>query len=186
MIKPFKILSIGLCLAVVSIGCAQQETQQEEMETEKKMTENKSMKDHSYTKAVTVLHPTEGNEVTGTVRFQKVDDGVRVQTDVEGLEEGVHGFHVHLYGDCSASDGTSAGTHFNFIGSSTNPPADIDRITGNLGNLSAGPDGVATADTVIANAKLNGSKSIIGRAVIIHEKKNVLVIDVKLHLVVRF
>jgi Cu-Zn family superoxide dismutase len=173
--KLLKLSSISLCMAFVVMGCAQQQSQndmqdQEQSETEK--TEQAMTSSTSYEQAVTVLHPTEGNEVTGTISFQKVAEGVQVQADVQGLEEGNHGFHVHLYGDCTASDGTSAGTHFNFTGSSTNPPADIDRITGNLGNLNAGSDGTATVDTVIANAKLNGPKSILGRAVIIHAKKN--------------
>lgn len=172
LLKPF---IACLLVSFVGISCAQQQSQneaQDQQQAETDTTEKAMTSNTSYERAVAVLHPTEGNEVTGTITFQKVAEGVRVQADVQGLEEGMHGFHVHLYGDCTAPDGTSAGTHFNFVGSSTNPPADIDRITGNLGNLNAGADGTATADTVIANAKLNGPKSIIGRAVIIHAKKN--------------
>lgn len=123
-------------------------------------------------KAVAILHPTEGNDVAGTVVFTPISEGLQVAADVSGLTPGEHGYHIHLYGDCTAPDGTSAGTHFNLDGSSLNPPADIDRITGDLGNLEAGDDGKAVHEAVLENAELAGAKSIIGRAVIVHEKPN--------------
>ena len=124
-------------------------------------------------KAVAVLHPTQGNNVSGILVFTQTSEGIRVQAEVSGLGNNTsHGYHIHLYGDCRASDGTSAGTHFNFEGSSTNPPADIDRITGNLGDLNANQNGEATADAIISKAVFNGPKSIVGKAVIVHAKPN--------------
>lgn len=122
--------------------------------------------------AVAVLHATEGNEVGGTVRFAPADGGLRVNAEVSDLPGDRHAYHVHLYGDCSADDGTSAGTHFNFLGSSTNPPADIDRITGNLGDLDADAEGKATHAALVENASLTGPKSIIGRSVVVHASAN--------------
>lgn len=122
--------------------------------------------------AVAVLHATEGNDVGGTVRFTPAAGGLRVNAEVSGLPGDRHAYHVHLYGDCSADDGTSAGTHFNFLGSSTNPPADIGRITGNLGDLDAGAEGEATHDTLVENASLAGPKSIVGRSVVVHASAN--------------
>jgi Cu-Zn family superoxide dismutase len=122
--------------------------------------------------AVAVLHATEGNDVSGTVRFTPADGGLRVNAKVFDLSEGRHAYHVHLYGDCSANDGTSAGTHFNFLGSSTNPPDDIDRITGNLGDLDADAEGRATHVTQVEDASLTGPKSIIGRSVVVHASAN--------------
>ena len=58
-----------------------------------------------------------GSNVSGVVRFQEVmSDGVpavRVTIDAAGVPAGMHGFHVHETGDCSAPDATSAGGHFN-------------------------------------------------------------------------
>ena len=65
------------------------------------------------TKAIAVLHPTAGNNVTGLVTFTKSGDEVKVVADVNGLTPGKHGFHIHEFGDCSSSDGSSAGGHFN-------------------------------------------------------------------------
>ena len=123
--------------------------------------------------AIAVLHGTEGNDdVTATIRFTPEDGGVAYTTEAEGLAPGKHGYHIHLYGDCSAPDGTSAGTHFNLKGSSKNPPKDIDRITGDLGDLDAGEDGSASDEGMLAGASLTGAKALIGRGVIIHAKPN--------------
>jgi len=122
--------------------------------------------------AVAVLTPTEGNEPRATIRFTPQDGGLAYTTEATGLNAGKHGYHIHVYGDCSAPDGKSAGTHFNLKGSSKNPPEDIDRITGNLGVLEAGEDGNAEGEGTLENASLTGAKSIIGRAIIIHQKGN--------------
>lgn len=129
--------------------------------------------------AVAVLHATAGNEVKGNVYFQPgqpggqgENGGLRIQTTATGLPPGDHAYHIHLYGDCSAPDGTSAGTHFNLAGSSLNPPKDIDHITGNLGILKADQNGNAEHSAQLANAALTGPKSIIGRAIIVHAKGN--------------
>lgn len=178
MLKSLKDFSTVLFLGLFVISCAGEgprEGMPAEQEPGTTSVEKRLMQDTaatSYTSAVAVMHPTEGNDVSGTITFEQSSEGVEVHAEVSGLPEGKHGFHIHLYGDCRAPDGTSAGTHFNFEGSSKNPPKNIKRITGNLGNLDAGSNGEATADTVISNAKMNGPKSIIGRAVIVHEKPN--------------
>ncbi|WP_423822581.1 superoxide dismutase family protein [Salinisphaera sp. SPP-AMP-43] len=123
--------------------------------------------------AVAILHGTQAYpEASATIRFRPTDNGLAYTTDAQGLPPGQHGYHIHLYGDCSAADGSSAGTHFNLQGSSTNPPPDIDRITGDLGNLDVADDGTAHDSGRLENGQLSGAKSIIGRGVIIHAKPN--------------
>src|SRR5207248_1606106 len=46
-------------------------------------------------KAIAVLHPTSGNNVSGTVTFTASGNEVKVIADVTGLTPGKHGFHVH-------------------------------------------------------------------------------------------
>jgi superoxide dismutase, Cu-Zn family len=123
-------------------------------------------------RAIAVLQPTQGQEVQGTVVFTQTPEGVHVKADVAHLPGGKHAYHVHLYGDCSGPDGKTAGTHFNFQGSSKHPPEDIDRITGNLGDLEPDADGKATAEAVVEHATLQGPYTIIGRSVVIHAKAN--------------
>jgi Cu-Zn family superoxide dismutase len=121
-------------------------------------------------KAIAVLHPASGSHVTGTVTFTKVDDGVRVVADVEGLTPGEHGFHVHEFGDCSAADATTAGPHFNpGKHQHAGPDAEM-RHEGDLGNLTADASGKAHYDRVDKALKLSGEHSIMGRSLIVHEK----------------
>ncbi len=119
-------------------------------------------------KAICVLHGTEGNMVSGTVTFTKSDSGVVVVADIKGLTPGKHGFHVHEYGDCSALDAKSAGGHFNPENKKHAGPNDPERHAGDLGNIVAGPDSTAHFQGTDALLTLNGKHSIIGRAIIVH------------------
>lgn len=126
------------------------------------------------TKAVAVMHGLGDNDVKGTVMFEAVDGGgMKVSADITGLpKDSTHAYHFHVFGDCTSDDGKSAGTHFHFDGSSMNPPKDIKVITGNLGELKADGEGKAVASVTIKDASLQGFFSVLGRAVIIHEKGN--------------
>jgi len=122
-------------------------------------------------KAIAVLRSTAGNNVTGTVTFTEVEDGVRVDAVITGLTPGKHGFHVHEFGDCSAPDAGSAGGHFN----PTNKPhggADaIERHLGDMGNVEADASGAAKLTYLDHRMSLANDKlSIVGRAVIVHAK----------------
>jgi Cu-Zn family superoxide dismutase len=121
-------------------------------------------------KAIAVLHPTEGSKVMGKITFTKEKDGVRVSGEVTGLTPGKHGFHIHEFGDCSAPDATSAGSHFNPTGHPHAGPGVEKRHVGDLGNLEANDAGVAKVDFVDRQLKFEGSTSIIGRGVIVHAK----------------
>ncbi len=120
------------------------------------------------TEAVALLHPVHGSNVRGKVMFTLVNDSVRVVADVEGLPEGKHGFHIHEFGDCSATDATSAGGHYNPFENNHGAPADEDRHVGDLGNLVADTEGKAHYERTDSLVKLNGVFSVIGRSVIVH------------------
>lgn len=123
-------------------------------------------------KAVCVVYPTQGNAVTGTITFTRVDGGVRVVADMQGLSKGKHGIHIHECGDCSAADGTSAGGHFNPMGESHGAPMDAMRHEGDMGNIEADDSGNAHLDYIDKSISLEGSATIIGRSVIVHEKED--------------
>jgi Cu-Zn family superoxide dismutase len=118
--------------------------------------------------AVAVLHPTEGNQVNGKVTFTKTSKGVKVVADIQGLEPGKHGFHIHEFGDCTAADATSAGGHYNPTDQPHAAPTDNKRHVGDLGNIEAKSNGSAHLETVDKVLSLKGSHSIIGRAVVVH------------------
>jgi Cu-Zn family superoxide dismutase len=124
------------------------------------------------TKAIAVLHPTQGNHVEGTVTFTKSGDEIKIVADVTGLAPGKHGFHVHQFGDCSSPDGNAAGGHFN---PTKAPHAGHDaaqRHVGDLGNLEADASGKAHLELTDNMMTMSGEKSIIGRGVIVHEKED--------------
>jgi superoxide dismutase, Cu-Zn family len=121
-------------------------------------------------KAVAVLSPTANSKVMGTVTFMKSGDDVKVVADITGLTPGKHGFHIHEFGDCSAPDATSAGSHLNPTKHQHGAPDATDRHEGDLGNIEADASGKAHVDLTDKVLKLSGAESIIGHAVIVHEK----------------
>ena len=122
--------------------------------------------------AVAALQPTQGNTASGEVRFVQQGGRLAVTARIAGLKPNqAHGFHVHEKGDCGAPDFSSAGEHF-----ATSPklahgmPADAHRHTGDLGNIVVDGNGTASVDRKDAIISLDGDRSIIGRALIVHER----------------
>lgn len=114
------------------------------------------------------LHPTAGSRVEGTIRFEKEGDVVEVTGRITGLSPGMHGFHIHTFGDCCVPDASSAGHHFNPTHQDHGGPNAQNRHAGDLGNLEAGADGVVNFKLTDPVISLTGQDSIVGRAVIVH------------------
>jgi len=109
------------------------------------------------------LGPASGSAVSGTVAVTAVAGGVRLDVKATGLTPGVHGFHVHEVGDCSAPDASSAKGHFNPGAKPHGSHA------GDLADLSADASGAATQSVVLTGLSLDdGPTGIIGRAFVIH------------------
>ena len=119
-------------------------------------------------RAAADLAPTQGSTVAGRVVFSADKGGVRVVADITGLTPGVHGFHIHDKGDCSAPDATSAGGHFNPGAKPHGAPGAGEHHSGDLGNITADADGKAHLDAVFSFLMLAGSDSIVGRGLIVH------------------
>jgi superoxide dismutase, Cu-Zn family len=121
--------------------------------------------------AIAVLDPTAGSTCKGVIRFTQEGDAVKVVADIEGLTPGQqHAIHVHDFGDCSAPDATSAGSHYNPEGHQHGLPATAERHAGDLGNLTADKDGKAHYEITVTNCSLAGVNPILGRGVIVHAK----------------
>lgn len=125
------------------------------------------------------LEPTANNQVTGLVSFSpifrvyNVQDCrtrclVRIRASVQNLTAGLHGFHIHTYGDIRSSDGASLGGHF------TNPvgrmiphgfPGSRRRHWGDFGNLEADQQREAIYNRIDRKITL---PAIIGRGIVIH------------------
>ncbi|KAL1323566.1 hypothetical protein HN51_033863 [Arachis hypogaea] len=118
-------------------------------------------------KAVAVL---KGNSpVEGVVTLTQDDNGpTTVNVRVTGLTPGLHGFHLHEYGD-TTNGCISTGAHFNPNNLTHGAPEDEVRHAGDLGNIVANADGVAEATIVDKQIPLTGPNSVVGRAFVVHE-----------------
>jgi len=161
-------ISLITLLFFIAMGC-QQETERSMPPTHDNMNEH-TREANEITKAICVLHPTEGNKVTGLVTFTKEGDNIKVVADIQNLKPGSHGFHIHQYGDCSAPDASSAGDHFNPAGLEHGARTDSVRHTGDFGNIEADENGNAHVEFTDSFISFTGENSIIGKAVIVHEK----------------
>ena len=84
---------------------------------------------------------------------------------ITGLQPGLHGFHIHEFGDMS--DGCkSMGGHYN--------PDDVDHgdiikgHVGDLGNITADDSGIAKFTIEAKRVDLLGDRSIVGRGIVVH------------------
>ncbi|XP_050815829.1 copper chaperone for superoxide dismutase isoform X3 [Gopherus flavomarginatus] len=92
--------------------------------------------------------------VQGVVRFLQVSpEKCLIEGTIDGLEPGLHGLHVHEFGDVTNSC-DSCGDHFNPDGERHGGPQDAHRHLGDLGNVLAGSDG--RADFQMEDTRLKG------------------------------
>lgn len=124
--------------------------------------------------ATAVLQPRADKRIAGTVTFVELDGEVEVTAELRGVEgTGPRGFHLHEHGDCSAPDFTSAGDHFDPHGAQHGAPAHPGSHAGDLGNIEFAEDG--TGHLVLRTDKLTvtpGPASVVGRSVILHERRD--------------
>jgi Cu-Zn family superoxide dismutase len=122
---------------------------------------------------VAVIQSASGSAVKGVVRFTQEGQSLKVTADLEGLTPNAqHGFHVHEFGDCTAPDATSAGSHYDAAGTKHHgKPADDKRHTGDMGNVAADAGGKAHYEVTLEGVSLAGPTApVLGHAVIVHAK----------------
>ena len=124
------------------------------------------------TRAIAILNATAGNQVSGVVYFTQTRSGVLVEGELQGLTPGKHGFHIHEKGDCSASDGSSAGGHFNPTNTLHGAPDGEVCHAGDMGNIMADGNGRAVISYTDMHMDLNGEHSILGKGVIVHAQED--------------
>ncbi len=117
----------------------------------------------------------EGISLQGKAELSEVPGGVRIDVVINGAEPGTHAIHIHESDDCSDIPGKSMGEHFNPRNVKHGLPTDATRHLGDLGNIVIRDDGTATMEVVTAGGSLrqDDPESLIGRAIVIHEKPDV-------------
>ncbi|HYM60388.1 MAG TPA: superoxide dismutase family protein [Thermoanaerobaculia bacterium] len=121
--------------------------------------------------ASATLASTSGSTVSGSVHFTELKDGeVEVKADLTGLTPGMHGFHIHEKGDCG-DNAKNAGGHFNPGSLAHGAPTDVSHHAGDFGNVTADAKGeVHTTFTTHSVTVAAGPNSVVGHAVVVHEK----------------
>jgi len=151
---------LAMCALLVWVACGQGQEERHRNDTS------------APRKAVAVLHHLGTSKAHGIVTFTQQDGYIEITGQIDGLTPGEHAFHIHEFGDCSAHDGMSAGGHFNPEHMPHGAPDAEKRHVGDLGNITADQDGRVTLNMRDSVLKLHGPHSIIGRSVIVHEKRD--------------
>ena len=126
-------------------------------------------------KPISAIAVFDTKKIKGIVYFKEdlQNDTVIMDIHIEGLKKnGLHGFHVHEYGDISEQC-ESMCAHFNPYGKKHGCPGAKERHVGDLGNLETNNNGIAHYRRVDNIIKLRGTKcNIVGRGLIIHENED--------------
>lgn len=117
--------------------------------------------------AVALLTPMKDSKVGGTITMTQEKGYVLVAGEVTGLAPGKHGFHIHMFGDLRSTDGMSAGGHYNPKNHPHGGPDSAQRHEGDLGNIEANEEGVATVNVKAVGLDM---KNVLGRSIVVHAK----------------
>lgn len=122
--------------------------------------------------AVAEISSASGSSLTGEATFTDLGEGeVTFKITVEGATPGEHAVHLHEKGDCSATDATSAGGHWNPTEAPHGKrPVDMKFHAGDIANIEVGEDGKGELTMTVTGWSVGGSDStnVIDRAVVIH------------------
>lgn len=136
-----------------------------------------SEKENTEKKIVVAMHSSSNSKVQGEVVFTENNGIVKMQGEFSGLNpEGIHAIHLHEKADCSATDGSSAGGHWNPTDEKHGEWDSTDGFhLGDIGNLKVDKDGKSsitfeTDEWCIDCA--DDRKNIIGKGIIVHKDKD--------------
>ena len=109
-------------------------------------------------------------KIKGTVVIQEdlINKNVIISVNLSGIPPGLHGFHIHEYGDLREGC-SSLCQHYNPKNKNHGGPNDKERHVGDLGNIEANKKGIVNMKFVDKEVKLRGKYSVIGRSIVIHE-----------------
>jgi Cu-Zn family superoxide dismutase len=127
----------------------------------------------SVKKALAVIHPLDDSNVNGIVYFTKVKGIIEITADIDGLEPGKHGFHIHEFGDLRTNGkDLLIGSHYNPLSGPHADESNASRHVGDLGNILALNDSTAIYKRNNFMFSIDGEYPILGRTVAIHKNED--------------
>lgn len=119
-----------------------------------------------------VLMDADGNRV-GNVAVTQLEQGVQLFGEAQGLEPGVHAYHIHETGSCEPPDFQSAGGHYNPGGRQHGWDNPEGPHAGDLPNVHVHDDGMLAIEYFTDTVTLEeGAENTLfdddGSAVVIH------------------
>lgn len=165
-----KKISIAIiALAIGFVSCKNEKKETKTMETE---TETTEVATQAPKKIKMTLAAKSDSNVSGNVVFKEEDGQVSMTAIISGLEAGQHAIHIHESSDCSASDGTSAGGHWNPTAQPHGKWGAAEGYhKGDIGNFTADENGNGTISFTTDEWCIgcdDENKNIVGKAIIVH------------------
>ena len=121
--------------------------------------------------AVAVIDEKNDSGLEGTITFTEKDGKVTMKAVLKNAEEGKHAMHIHVKGDCSSDDGTSAGGHWNPDDKKHGKWGSDEFHLGDIGNVKADKEGDGTLELTTDLWCIgcdDEDKDILNRAIIVH------------------
>jgi len=122
--------------------------------------------------AMATINSKSGSNVSGKVTFSELDGNVTMKAIIKGASPGDHAIHIHLEGDCSAEDGSSAGGHWNPTGEDHGKWNQAPFHRGDIGNINVDSEGegrISRTTDLWCIGCGDVSKDILGKSIIIHQ-----------------
>jgi superoxide dismutase, Cu-Zn family len=117
-------------------------------------------------RADATLQPTGGNTVTGTVTFIERADGVQVSYNLSGMPpNSEHALQIHERGDCIIPASSDVGPIFAPASERSDSGS---KVEGDLASIRADANGTATGFIVAPDVSLDGVRSVLSRAIVLH------------------
>ena len=155
-VKPIFLLLIGI--SILLVGCERAHQQAGILPTADAKQAN------------AIISSSNDSGVTGMAVFTQNGDEITLMAEIQGASPGLHGFHIHEYGDCSAPDGTSAGGHWNPTDVAHGKWGEGEFHLGDIGNITVGEDGTGrfTLTTDLWEIGTGSDVDVVGQSMIVH------------------
>lgn len=122
-------------------------------------------------KAIAQIMTHDNKKIVGYIQFIESDNKTHIIGTLSGLSKGDHGMHIHEKGDPTQCC-NKLGDHYNPFNKTHGDRLSQERHVGDLSNITFDDNEQCNFSFYDELVKVSGQYSIIGRSVIIHEKKD--------------